>query len=129
MSQWPRKLQCDVTAAMLEYRTIVKKVFWEFDSIIMQNLSDILPSFCTPTWPSHHVSENQEYIQRLQDDYSNFGRKQKSGKNTRTREDTRGRAENQRVWLARMYFARSSISYLNETTCSLIPTLCIMEFS
>ena len=50
----------DVTAAMLMYRTIAKKVFWEFDSIIMQNLSDILPSFCTPTWPSHHVSENQE---------------------------------------------------------------------
>ena len=42
------------------YRTIAKKVFWEFDSIIMQNLSDILPLFCTPTWPSHHVSENQK---------------------------------------------------------------------
>ena len=28
----------------------------------MQNLSDILPLFCTPTWPSHHVSENQEYV-------------------------------------------------------------------
>ena len=26
----------DVTAAMLVYRTIAKKVFWEFDSIIMQ---------------------------------------------------------------------------------------------
>ena len=50
----------DVTAAMLVYRTIAKKGFWEFDSIIMQNLSDILPLFCTPTWPSHHVSENQE---------------------------------------------------------------------
>ena len=34
-----------------------KKVFWEFDSMIMQNLSNILPLFCTPTWPSH---ENQE---------------------------------------------------------------------
>ena len=22
----------------------------------------ILPLFCTPTWPSHHVSENQEYV-------------------------------------------------------------------
>ena len=43
------------------YRTITKKIFWEFDSIIMQNLSDILPLFCTPTWPSYHVSENQEY--------------------------------------------------------------------
>ena len=44
------------------YRTIAKKVFWDFDSIIMQNLSDILPLFCTPTWPSHHMSENQEYF-------------------------------------------------------------------
>ena len=47
---------------MLVNRTIVKKIFWEFDSIIMQNLSDILPLFCTPTWPSHHVSENKEYV-------------------------------------------------------------------
>ena len=46
---------------MLVYGTITKKFFWEFDSIIMQNLGDILPLFCTPTWPSHHVSENQEY--------------------------------------------------------------------
>ena len=37
------------------YRTIAKNVSWEFDSIIMQNLSDILPLFCTPTWPSHHI--------------------------------------------------------------------------
>ena len=43
------------------YRTIAKKGFWEFDSIIMQNLSVILLMFCTPTWPSHHVSENQEF--------------------------------------------------------------------
>ena len=45
------------------YRTIAEIVFWEFDSIIMQNLTNILPLFCTPTWPSHHdhVSENQEY--------------------------------------------------------------------
>ena len=50
----------DVTAAMLVYRTMAKKFFWEFDSIIMQNLSDILPLFCTPTWPSQQVSENQE---------------------------------------------------------------------
>ena len=40
-----------------------EKVFWEFDSIIMRNLSDILPLFCAPTWLSHHVSENQEYGQ------------------------------------------------------------------
>ena len=37
-----------------------EKVFWECQSIIMQNLSDVLPLFCTPNWPSHHVSENQE---------------------------------------------------------------------
>ena len=30
------------------------------DRIIMQNLSGILPWFCTPTWLSHHESENQE---------------------------------------------------------------------
>ena len=51
------RFSCDLTAAMLVYRTIV---FWDFDSISMQNLSDILPLFCTPMWPSHHVSENQE---------------------------------------------------------------------
>ena len=50
----------DVTAAMLVYRTMVKEVFWEFGSIIMQNLSDILPLFCTPTCPPHHVSATQE---------------------------------------------------------------------
>ena len=49
-------------AAMLVNRTIMKKVFWEFDSIVMQNWSDILPLFCTLTWPSHHVSENQELV-------------------------------------------------------------------
>ena len=47
---------------MLVYRTIAKKVFSGFDSTIMQNLSDILPLFCTPTWPSHQVSENQELL-------------------------------------------------------------------
>ena len=51
----------DVTVAMLVYRTIAQKVFREFDSIIMPNLRDILPLFCTPTWPSYHVSENQEF--------------------------------------------------------------------
>ena len=55
----------DVTAPMLVYRTITKKVFWEFDFIIMQNLSDILPLFYTPTWPFHHVSENQELEGKL----------------------------------------------------------------
>ena len=39
---------------------IAKKVFWEFDFYITQNVSDILPLFRTPTWPSHHISERQE---------------------------------------------------------------------
>ena len=33
---------------MLVYRTIAEKVFWDFDSIIVQKLRDILPLFCTP---------------------------------------------------------------------------------
>ena len=37
-----------------------KKSLLEAGSIIMQNLSDILPLFCKPTWLSHHVSQNQE---------------------------------------------------------------------
>ena len=45
---------------MLLYRTTAQKVLWKFDSVIMQNLSDILSLFCIPTWLSHHVSENQE---------------------------------------------------------------------
>ena len=32
----------------------------EFDSIIVQNVNDILSLFCTPIWPPHHVRENQE---------------------------------------------------------------------
>ena len=32
------------------------------NSIIMQNLSDTLPLFCASTWPSHHMSENQELV-------------------------------------------------------------------
>ena len=47
----------DVTGAMLVYRTIAKKVFWEFAYLIMQNLSDILSLFCTPIWSSHHEGE------------------------------------------------------------------------
>ena len=47
------------------YRTIADKGFWEFDFIIMQTLSDILPLFCTLTWPSHRVSENQELEGRV----------------------------------------------------------------
>ena len=39
------RLSRDVTVAMLVYRTIAHKVFREFDSIIMQNLSNILPLF------------------------------------------------------------------------------------
>lgn len=39
------------TSAMLMYRTIAKKVFREFNSIVMQNLGDILPLFCTQWKP------------------------------------------------------------------------------
>ena len=35
-----------------------KKSSGNFDSSIMQNMNDILPLFCTQTWPFHHVSEN-----------------------------------------------------------------------
>ena len=48
----------DVTAAMFVYRTIEKTVFWEFHSIIMQNMSHNLLLFCTQTWPSPHVVES-----------------------------------------------------------------------
>ena len=33
------KVSPDVIVVMLEHRTKDKKVFWEFDSIIMQNMS------------------------------------------------------------------------------------------
>ena len=45
---------------MLVYRTIAQKVFWDFDSIILKNLSDALPLPRKPMWPSHHGCENQE---------------------------------------------------------------------
>ena len=38
-----------------------EKVFWEFDSIMIQNMSHNLLLFCAPTWPSHHVIENHLY--------------------------------------------------------------------
>ena len=47
----------DVTAARLVYRTMVKKVFKDFDSLILLN---ILRLFYTPIWLSRHGSENQE---------------------------------------------------------------------
>ena len=49
--------QLDVTAAMLVHRTTEKNVYWEFDPIIMQNMSYNLLLICAPTWPSHHVIE------------------------------------------------------------------------
>ena len=39
------------------HTTIEKKVFWEFDSIIMQNMSHNLVLFYASTWPSDHVIE------------------------------------------------------------------------
>ena len=41
-----------VTVVMFVYRALAKKVFWEFDSIIMKNFGVILSS--------DHVIENQE---------------------------------------------------------------------
>ena len=46
----------DVTDAMLVHRRKEKKVFWEFDSVIMQNMSHHLLLFCAPTWPSYHLT-------------------------------------------------------------------------
>ena len=56
-----RWFSADVTAAMLVHRTIEKEVFWEFDSILMQNMSHNLLLFCAPTWPSYHVIDNHLY--------------------------------------------------------------------
>ena len=46
---------------MLVHRTNEKKFFWEFDSIVMQNMSHNLLLFCAQTWPSYHVIENHLY--------------------------------------------------------------------
>ena len=46
---------------MLMYQTIGKIFFRELGSIIIQNLSDILPLLYTQTWQSHKVNENQEF--------------------------------------------------------------------
>ena len=43
----------DVTAAMLVRKTMEKKIFWDFYSIIMQNMSHNLVVFCAPTRLSH----------------------------------------------------------------------------
>ena len=43
---------------MLVHRTIEKNAFWDFDCIIMKNMSHNLLLFCGPTWVSHHVIEN-----------------------------------------------------------------------
>lgn len=52
----------EVTAAMFVYRTMVKKVFGEFDSIVVQNFSDILLLFCAPTCPPHHRSATKVLV-------------------------------------------------------------------
>ena len=44
---------------MLVHRTKEKKVFWEFDSIIMQNMSHNLLLFCASLY---HVIENHLYL-------------------------------------------------------------------
>ena len=62
------RLSREVTAAMFVYRTIAKNFFWEFDSIIICKTWETL-TFCTPTWPSRHVSEirNCQKPKSLQD--------------------------------------------------------------
>ena len=54
----------DVIAAMLVHRTKEKKVFWEFDSIIMQNGHNLL-LFCAPPWPSYHVIEGHLLMRKV----------------------------------------------------------------
>ena len=44
------------------HRTIEKKVFWEFDSIIMQNMNHNLLLFCATSWLSHQVIENHLFV-------------------------------------------------------------------
>lgn len=73
-------------------------VFWECQSIIMQNLSDVLPLFFTPNWSSHHVSEKQEldswrkqYVERRTHDKEKTERK-----NEREREEREMRNMNRK---------------------------------
>ena len=39
---------------------MVCNVFWEFDSVITQNLWGHFLLFCSPTWPCHHVDLDLE---------------------------------------------------------------------
>ena len=48
-------------AAMLVYWTIAKKSFGNLALLLLLNMSYVFLFFCTPTWPSDHVSANQEY--------------------------------------------------------------------
>ena len=47
---------------MLVHRAKEKKVFWVFDSIIMQNMRHNLLLFCAATWKSYHMTENHLYF-------------------------------------------------------------------
>ena len=51
----------DVTAAMLVYRTeqCCKMSFGNLTLLLWKNLWNHFLLFCTPTWASHHVDENQ----------------------------------------------------------------------
>ena len=62
----------DVIVAMLVHRTDEEKMFWEFYSIIMQNMSHNLLLFCAPTWPSYHVIENQLFELFMRRVYLNY---------------------------------------------------------
>ena len=48
----------DVIAAMLVHRTKEKRLVWEFESSIVQNMSHHLRLSCAPTWQPYHVIEN-----------------------------------------------------------------------
>ena len=50
----------DVMAAMLVHWTIAKR-FREFDSILLQNESDIFLLVCATTWQSNNVSASHEF--------------------------------------------------------------------
>ena len=91
-----------------------EKVYWECQSIIMQNLSDVLPLFWTPNWPSHHVSENREldswskqYVERRAHD-----KKKTERKNERERE----RREKWETWTERKV-------YVTENSNNFVPLL------
>ena len=65
-------LSCSLSLTVLSWNLLSVFTWRHGGHVDVQNSSErsfgnltillcILPLFCTPTWPSHHVSENQEY--------------------------------------------------------------------